>query len=71
MPSPSAMPAETEFSGFVTCCDELTATISQVPLSRSACLETVGTSQPRRVGRRRVRAYLSSAERGFLLPAIT
>ncbi len=69
MPSASAMPAETEFSGFVTCCGELTDTISQVPRDRR-------TSQPRQVGRRRERAYLSSAdlssaERSFPLPAIT
>ncbi len=50
MPSASAMPAETEFSGFVTCCGELTDTISQVPLSCSACLETVGRRSRARWG---------------------
>ena len=42
MPSASAKPAEAESSGFVTCCGELTGTITLVPLSRPACIETIG-----------------------------
>ena len=42
MPSPSAMADEAESSGFVTCCGELTGTISLVPLSRPAYFETIG-----------------------------
>jgi hypothetical protein len=38
----SATPAGAESSGFVTCCGELTGTISQVPPACPACLKTIG-----------------------------
>lgn len=50
MPSASAMPAEAETSGFVTCCAELTGTIALVPLTRPARLATAGHRRRARWG---------------------
>jgi len=50
MPSASALPAEAESSGFVTCCGELTGIVSLVPLSRPARLATGGHRRRARWG---------------------
>ena len=48
MPAASVTPAGAEYSGFVTCCGELTGTISQVPLACPVCFETIaGRSRAR------------------------